>query len=135
MDKVVRIDPNSVFRQKLAFSRVVRKGNCAFVSATGPTDEHGNLAAFTAYDQTRHVISQIDEALSRVGFSLDSIVRIRLYIRSFADQDEIFKAQHEVFDPFPPACSVLCVNNFHVPGMHVYMEADAVAEDVSPAEP
>lgn len=120
-----RIDPASVFREKLAFSRAVDTGDTVHISATGPTDAHGALVAESAYDQTLDVFRQIAEALGAFDLGLADVVRIRIYLKDFADLDDILRAQHPLFDATPPACSVVCVAAFHVDGMHVYIEADA----------
>lgn len=121
-----RVAPGSVFRDKLAFSRAIDTGAVVHVSATGPTDIHGTLVATGAYDQTVEVFRQISEALCTLGLDLGDISRLRIYLRDFAQLDEILRAQHPLFDAAPPACSVICVAAFHVAGMHVYIEADAI---------
>ncbi len=126
MPTPVRIDPRSVFRERLAFSRAVDVNGIVHISATGPTDSEGRLVADDAHTQTRDVFRQIAEALDELGLGLSDVTRIRIYLKDFADLDEILRAQFPLFDATPPACSVLCVAAFHVEGMRVYIEADAV---------
>lgn len=120
-----RLDPNSVFRENLAFSRAVESDGLIYISATGPTDEYGVLVADGAFDQTCDVFRQISDALNTLDLALADIMRLRIYLKDFAQLDEIMRAQHALFDATPPACSVVCVAAFHVEAMHVYIEADA----------
>ena len=110
----------------LAFSRAVAVGKVVQVSATGPTDESGQLVAAGAYEQTVDVLRQIDKAMRALGLVIGDVTRIRIYLKDFAQLPEILRAQVEVFAKTPPACSVLCVAAFHVEGMHVYIEAEAI---------
>lgn len=126
MTPPTRIPPRSVFREKLAFSRAVEVQGVAHVSATGPTDAAGKLVAPDAYAQTVDVFRQIEAALGELGLTRADITRIRIYLIDYADLDDILRAQRPLFDATPPACSVLCVAGFHVDGMRVYIEADAV---------
>lgn len=112
----------------LAFSRAVCVGNIVQVSATGPTDEGGRLVAPGAYDQAIDVFRQIDAAMRVLGHGIGDVTRIRIYLRDFAQLPEILRAQVQVFSETPPACSVVCVAAFHVDGMHVYIEAEAVLD-------
>ena len=96
------------------------------VSATGPTDEAGQLVANDAYGQTLAIFRQIDAAMQALGHDLADVTRIRIYLKDFAQLPEILRAQVQLFQKTPPACSVLCVAAFHVDGMHVYIEAEAV---------
>ena len=121
-----RVPPRSVFRDQLAFSRAVDTGSVIQVSATGPTNADGVLVADGAYDQTCYVFSQVNLALSEVGLALCDVTRLRIYLKDYTNLAEILRAQHPLFDATPPACSVICVADFHVEGMHVYIEAEAV---------
>ena len=121
-----RVPAVGKFRETLAFSRAISVGNTVSVSATGPTDATGTLVASGAYDQTVDVFRQIGAALQTLGLSLANVTRIRIYLKDFAQLPEILRAQYPLFEETPPACSVVCVAAFHVDGMHVYIEADAV---------
>lgn len=121
-----RVPARGKFRETLAFSRAVAVASVVQVSATGPTDERGHLVASGAYDQTLDVLRQIDAAMRALGHGIADVTRIRIYLKDFAQLPEILRAQVQVFSETPPACSVLCVAAFHVEGMHVYIEAEAI---------
>lgn len=121
-----RVPPRSVFRDILAFSRAVERDGIVQISATGPTDADGALAADDAYGQTQDVLRQIEEALGELDMALADVTRMRIYLKEYGQLQDILKAQHAAFDATPPACSVVCVAAFHVEGMHVYIEADAI---------
>lgn len=121
-----RVPATGKFRETLAFSRAVAVGNLVQVSATGPTDAQGALVASGAHDQTVEVFRQIGAALESLGLGIADVTRIRIYIKDFAQLPEILRAQYPLFEETPPACTVLCVAAFHVEGMHVYIEAEAL---------
>lgn len=114
------------FSETLAFSRAVAVGNVVQISATGPTDATGKLVASGAFDQAVDVFGQIAAALQTLELRLTDVTRIRIYIKDFSKLPEILRAQYPLFSETPPACSVVCVAAFHVEGMHVYIEAEAL---------
>lgn len=123
-----RVPATGKFSETLAFSRAVAVGNIVQVSATGPTDEKGLLVASGAFDQALDIFRQIDTAMTVLGHGLADVTRIRIYLKDFAQLPEILRAQVQMFRETPPACTVLCVAAFHVEGMHVYIEAEAVLD-------
>lgn len=110
----------------LAFSRVVCIGDEAWVSACAPLDAQGVLVGIgDAYAQACQCISNITQALAKVDFSADDIVRTRIYLRSFQDLADVARAHRETFARIRPACAVLAVADLVLPEMRVYIEAEA----------
>lgn len=113
---------------QLGYSRAVRDGDDVWVSATAPVDAEGQLVgANDAYAQARHILTVIGEALGELGCRLADVRRTRIYLRSFDDLQEIGRAHGEAFPTCPPACTVIVVADLVLPGMRVYIEAEARA--------
>ncbi len=124
---VRRVAPGSVFRNKLAFSRAVRTEGVIQIAATAATDADGALVSMDPAGQTRYIFVQIADALAALDADLSDITRLRIYLKDYAVLDDILSVQYPLFDAHPPATAVVCVAGFHVEGMHVYIEADAIA--------
>jgi enamine deaminase RidA (YjgF/YER057c/UK114 family) len=96
------------------------------VSGTLPVDWQGHLVGGDdVYLQTRQVLRLILGALIEVGASEKEVVRLRVYLRDYADFPDIAKAQFEVFEAVKPACTFV-LTSFVNPEFKVQMEADAV---------
>ncbi len=119
---------------RLAFSRVVCIDDEAWVSACAPLDAQGIMVGIgDAYAQACQCIKNITQALAKVDFSADDIVRTRIYLRSFQDLDDVARAHRETFAQIRPACAVLAVADLVLPEMRVYIEAEARRIGAAPA--
>ncbi|KAF0232115.1 MAG: endoribonuclease [Beijerinckiaceae bacterium] len=126
-----RVPAGKPWADMLGYSRAVRAGGMIWVSATAPVDREGRLVGDDPGDQARRCFEIIGEALDALGASLGDVVRTRVYLRSFADLEPVARAHREAFPVDPPASSVVAVADLVLPGMKVYIEAEAcLAEDV-----
>lgn len=113
---------------QLGYSRAVRDGDDVWVSATAPVDAEGRLVGEgDPYAQAGHILTTIGEALRELGCRLADVRRTRIYLRSFDDLQEIGRAHGEAFPVCPPACTLIAVADLVLPGMRVYIEAEARA--------
>lgn len=114
------------FADLLGYSRLVAIGDDAWISGCAPTSADGKLQGEEcAYRQTRQCIDNIGDALTEAGFLLADVVRTRVYIKSFDDLDAVMRAHLEYFRDIRPACTVIAAADLVLPGMLVYMDADA----------
>lgn len=114
------------FTEMLAYSRVVVDGDHAWISGCAPLDRDGALVgANSPYEQTLQCLENIRSALEMADLQISDLVRIRVYLRSFADLQEICRAEREVLGAVRPAASVIAVADLVLPEMRVYMDADA----------
>lgn len=115
-----------IWGAKLGYSRAVRDGRDVWISATAPVDRDGRLVgAGDAAEQARHIMTIIRDALAQVGADLSDVVRTRVYLRSFENLDAVADVHRETFVRSPPACTVVAVADLVLPGMLVYIEAEA----------
>jgi enamine deaminase RidA (YjgF/YER057c/UK114 family) len=110
----------------VGYSRVVVRGDAAWVSGTtsmvdGAVAHPGNAGA-----QTRQALAIVREALEKAGFSLADVVRTRMFVTDISGWEEIGRAHGEFFGDVRPASSMLQVSALIDPAMMVEIEADAV---------
>jgi enamine deaminase RidA (YjgF/YER057c/UK114 family) len=118
----------TAWADQLAYSRAVKVGSHVFVSGTLPVDSQGQLVGGDdVYLQTRQVLRLILGALVEVGASEKEVVRLRVYLRDYADFADIARAQFEVFETVRPACTFV-LTSFVSPEFRVQMDADAIFE-------
>ncbi|MGY1724226.1 RidA family protein [Blastococcus sp. SYSU DS0533] len=112
----------------VGYSRIVVRGDTAWVSGTtalvdGAVAHPGDAAA-----QTRRVLATIERSLERAGFALADVVRTRMYVTDISRWEEVGRAHGEVFGAIRPASTMVEVSALIDPGLLVEIEADAVRE-------
>jgi enamine deaminase RidA (YjgF/YER057c/UK114 family) len=123
---VIRLGSGSPWEGIVGYSRVVVRGDTAWVSGTTSTVD--GVVAFPddAAAQTRQALANIAVALERAGFTLHDVVRTRMFVTDISRWEEIGRAHGEVFGDIRPATSMLQVAALIDPAMLVEIEADAV---------
>jgi enamine deaminase RidA (YjgF/YER057c/UK114 family) len=123
-----RVPAITAWANQLAYSRAVKVGKHVFISGTLPVDSQGQLVGGTdVYLQTCQVLRLILGALNEVGASAQDVVRLRIYLKDFADFPYIARAQFEVFESVRPTCTFV-QTSFVGPEFRVQMDADAILE-------
>jgi enamine deaminase RidA (YjgF/YER057c/UK114 family) len=123
---VIRLGSGAPWEGIVGYSRVVVRGDAAWVSGTtslvdGRVAHPGDAAA-----QTRQVLAMIGQALERAGFTLNDVVRTRMFVTDISRWEEIGRAHGEVFGDIRPATTMVQVTALIDPDMLVEIEADAV---------
>ena len=123
---VIRLGSGAPWEGIVGYSRVVVRGEAAWVSGTtslvdGRVAHPGDAAA-----QTRQVLTIIERALERAGFSITDVVRTRMYVTDIGCWEEIGRVHGEVFGDIRPATTMVQVAALIDPDMLVEIEADAV---------
>lgn len=109
----------------LGYSRATKAGPFVHVSGTTATVDGVLLHEGDAYGQTKVAYQVIEKALAQVGYTLEDIVRVRMYLTSEADMDAAGKANGELFSEIRPALTILAGVRFINPKMLVEIEVDA----------
>ena len=123
---VIRLGSGSPWEGVVGYSRVVVRGDTAWVSGTTSTVD--GVVAFPddAGAQTRQALATIASALERAGFSLHDVVRTRMFVTDISRWEEIGRAHGEFFGDIRPATTMVQVAALIDPAMLVEIEADAV---------
>jgi enamine deaminase RidA (YjgF/YER057c/UK114 family) len=126
MSGVRRLNAGSPWEGVVGYSRVVVRGDAAWVSGTTSTADGVVTHPGDAGAQTRRALTIVRDALERAGFSLADVVRTRIFVTDISRWEEIGRVHGEVFGDVRPASSMLQVAALIDPAMLVEIEADAV---------
>jgi len=123
---VIRLGSGSPWEGIVGYSRVVVRGDTAWVSGTtsivdGTVAHPGDAAA-----QTRQALVTIRVALERAGFTLADVVRTRMFVTDISRWEEVGRVHGEFFGDVRPATTMVEVSALIDPAMLVEIEADAV---------
>ncbi|WP_324755890.1 Rid family hydrolase [Haloarcula sp. GH36] len=111
----------------MGYSRAIRAGDTVRVAGTIATDDEGAVVApGDPYDQTRHALDIVADALDEVGASVDDVVRTRMYVTDIEDMDAVGRAHGEVFADVRPAATMVEVSGLAAEDAVVEVEIEAV---------
>jgi enamine deaminase RidA (YjgF/YER057c/UK114 family) len=108
------------------YSRAVVQGDVCEVAGTtdagpdGPSLHPGDAGA-----QARAAFDIVEAALAQAGFSLDDVVRTRMYLVDPADTDAVIAVHGELFRDVRPASTLVVVAALVHPSLRVEVEATA----------
>ena len=126
MSGVRRLNSGAPWEGIVGYSRVVVRGDAAWVSGTTSTVDGVVTHPGDAGAQTREALRILKQALERAGFTLADVVRTRMFVTDISRWEEIGRAHGEFFGDVRPASSMLQVAALIDPAMLVEIEADAV---------
>ena len=110
----------------VGYSRAVLIGNQLEVSGTVATDENGTVGKGDFYAQTKFIIQKIEKVLEQAGFSLNDVVRTRMFVTDISYWEEIGKAHGEFFKNIKPVTSMVEVSALIDPDYLVEIEVTAI---------
>ena len=126
MSGVRRLNSGSPWEGIVGYSRVVVRGDAAWVSGTTSTVDGVVTHPGDAGAQTREALTILRQALERAGFTLADVVRTRMFVTDISRWEEIGRAHGEFFGDVRPASSMVQVAALIDPAMLVEIEVDAV---------
>ena len=110
----------------IGYSRATVAGDYVHVSGSTATVDGALQYEGDAYGQTKVTLENvIAAALAQVGYSLNDVVRSRVYLANAEDMDAVGKAHGEIFGEIRPAATMLAGIQFINPAMLVEIEVDA----------
>ena len=128
---VIRLGSGSPWEGVVGYSRVVVRGDAAWVSGTTSMADGAVVHKGDAAAQTRQALAIIRESLERAGFTLADVVRTRMFVTDIARWEEIGRAHGEVFGDVRPTTTMVQVVALIDPDMLVEIEAEAVRNPVA----
>ncbi|RBY88373.1 RidA family protein [Blastococcus sp. TF02A-26] len=112
----------------VGYSRIVVRGDTAWISGTTSTVDGAVAHPGDAAAQTRQVLTTIERSLERAGFTLADVVRTRIYVTDIGRWEEVGRVHGEFFGDIRPAATMVEVSALIDPDLLVEIEADAVRE-------
>jgi enamine deaminase RidA (YjgF/YER057c/UK114 family) len=125
MTEQILISSGGPWESKIGYSRAVQTGQYVHVSGSTATVDGQLQGEGDAYTQTKVAFEVIASALAQVGYSLENVVRTRLYLVNAEDMDAVGRAHGELFSEIRPAATMLAGLKFINPAMLVEIEVDA----------
>jgi enamine deaminase RidA (YjgF/YER057c/UK114 family) len=120
------ISSGGPWEAKIGYSRAVVAGDYVHVSGSTATVDGELQHKGDAYQQTLVTLETvIAGALAQVGYTLEDVVRTRIYLADAADMDRVGKAHGKIFGNIRPAATMLAGIQFINPEMLVEIEVDA----------
>ncbi len=110
----------------VGYSRAVLIGNHLEVSGTVATNESGTVGKGDFYLQTRFIIQKIESVLKQAGFTLEDVVRTRIFVTDISKWEEVGRAHGEFFKNIKPATSMVEVSALIDPEYLVEIEVTAI---------
>ena len=108
------------------YSRAIAVGDSCWVAGTTDAGPGGrSLHPDDLAGQTRAILSIIETALAAAGFSLDDVVRTRMYITDISRSTDVLAVHGEAFGSIRPAATLVEVSALMDPSLLIEIEADA----------
>ncbi|AHG05019.1 hypothetical protein HALDL1_16475 [Halobacterium sp. DL1] len=116
------------WEDRVGYSRAVRAGDQVHVSGTTAVEDGEVVAPGDPYEQTKHAIDIVADALREADASLSDVVRTRLFLTDVDDWEAVGRAHEEAFGGVRPATTVVEVSRLLDDDLVVEVEATAVCE-------
>ncbi len=94
----------------VGYSRAVQIGNQLEISGTVSSDEQGVVGKGDFYVQTKFVIQKIEKVLQQAGFTLNDVVRTRMFVTDISHWEQVGKAHGEFFKDIKPVTTMVEVS-------------------------
>lgn len=110
----------------VGYSRAVQVGNTLEVTGTVAADEKGVVGKGDMYSQTKFALQKIEKVVKEAGFSMEDVVRTRLFVTDISKWEEAGKAHAEFFRNIKPCTTLLEVSKLIEPDYLIEIEATAI---------
>jgi enamine deaminase RidA (YjgF/YER057c/UK114 family) len=94
----------------VGYCRAVRIGKQLEISGTVASDENGVVGKNDPYEQTKFIIGKVEKVLKQAGFSLEDVVRTRMFVTDISRWEEVGKAHGEYFRSIKPVTTMVEVS-------------------------
>jgi enamine deaminase RidA (YjgF/YER057c/UK114 family) len=122
-----RVSSGGPWEAVAGYSRAIVVGDTCWVAGTTDAGPDGvSLHPDDVAAQARAVFLIIERALGEAGFTLEDVVRTRMYITDMASTDAVLAVHGEVFGSIRPAATLIGVAGLIEPTVNIEIEVDAV---------
>ena len=97
----------SPYEAKFGFARAVRVGNRIVIAGTGPVENDGTTTPGDAAAQADRCFTLIVRAIEQLGGSAGDVVRTRMFLTDFNDQEVVGEVHSRFFGASPPAATMV----------------------------
>jgi len=118
----------SPFEDQFGFCRAVREGNRIIVAGTGPVEPDGSTTPGGAAEQADRCCAIIVAAIEELGGSAKDVVRTRMLLTDFDDQEAVGAVHARYFGEARPAATMAGVAWLCRREWKVELEAEAVID-------
>ena len=126
MIKRINYSSGAKWEEIVGYSRAVQVGNILEVTGTVATRDNKVVGSGDFYLQTQFILNKIEGVLKQAGFSLNEVVRTRIFVTDITQWEKVGKAHHEVFGKIKPATTLVEVSALIDPEYLVEIEATAI---------
>ena len=120
---------NTLWEESFGYSRAVQIGNTIEVSGTTASEDDKVIGVGDVTLQAEYIIKKIEHTLIEAGFSLNDVVRIRIFMTDISHWEEVAKVHSYLFEDVMPASTLVEVSNLIHPDLLIEIEATAIKED------
>jgi enamine deaminase RidA (YjgF/YER057c/UK114 family) len=121
-----RVSSGGPYEARYGYSRAIAVGDSCWVAGTTDAGPDGtSLHPGDASAQARAAFAIVIRALEEAGFSVDDVVRTRMYIVRPGDAPAVAAVNGEVFGEIRPASTLVIVAGLIDPSLLVEIEAEA----------
>ena len=130
MNKRINISSGAIWEDIVGYSRAVRIGNIIEVAGTTAVDENGQVVGLNdPGEQTRFILSKIENALTSADATLKDVVRTRMFVTNIADWEIIGRVHGLYFKDIKPVATMVEVKSLISPELLVETEATAILHE------
>ena len=116
----------SPFEARFGFARAVRTGNRIIVAGTGPVEDDGSSTEGDAAAQATRCCTLILRAIEELGGTAADVVRTRMFLTDFDDQDAVGEVHARFFGAARPAATMVGASWLCRKEWKVEIEAEAI---------
>jgi enamine deaminase RidA (YjgF/YER057c/UK114 family) len=121
-----RVSSGGPWETSAGYARAIAVGEGCWVSGTTDAGPDGaSLHPGDAAAQARAAFAIVEGALGEAGFTLDEVVRTRMYLVDPADVAAVTAVHGEIFARVRPAATLVVVTRLMTPSLLVEVEAEA----------
>lgn len=124
-----RTTSGSPFEEQFGFCRAIRQANRVIVAGTGPIEPDGTTTPGDAAAQAARCCELIIAAIEELGGSASDVVRTRMLLTDFGDQDAVGAVHARYFGAARPAATMAGVAWLCRKEWKVEIEAEAILAD------
>lgn len=110
----------------VGYSRAVLIANSLEISGTVATDDNGVVGKNDFYAQTKFILQKVEKVLHQAGFTLQDVVRTRMFVTDISQWEAVGKAHGEFFKHIQPATTMVQVSALIDPDYLVEIEVSAI---------